>query len=99
MTKISKKFTESLKMLGYSISNEYRDYFILKITEDTEVMFSNHLNPNIYMGIPLLPVTNGSATLIRKSSDIPVFINKLKCLYKNVKLKGDNIYVDIGDDL
>lgn len=99
MTKISKKFKESLKMLGYSIVNEYPDYFILKISEDIQVMFSNHLNPNIYMGIPLLPIPNGSATLVRNSSSISVFISKLKCLFKNVKFKGDNIYIDVGDDL
>lgn len=99
MTRISKKFTESFKMLGYSIVNEYPDYFILKISEDTEVMFSKHLNLNVYIGIPLLPIPNGSVTLTRNSSSIPVFINKLKCLFKNVKLKGDNIYIDVGDDL
>lgn len=102
MTKISKKFKESLKMLGYSISNDYRDYFILKITEDIEVMFTNYLNPNVYMGIFVTSIPNSSGASIKMPSfhkSELEFINKIKCLYENVKLKGTTLYIDVGDDL
>lgn len=99
MTKISKKFIETLKMLGYSVSEETNCYFILNITEHVQYMFTRHSNSNLYIGIPLTPTVSSLIDSRNISSILDEFIHKLKHFFKTAHYKGNTVYINAEDIL
>ena len=98
MTKISKKFIEAIKILGYHVTEETEYYFILDINEYDSYMFTRHSNANLYIGIPLMFSASNNADPAN-SSILTEFVKKLKHFFKDAYYKGSTLYIDAEDTL